>query len=77
MGNKHLTISFEVFNTLYASLTGHSGACRWQYRLFTDIRSGGFPTPSQRIVCWRPSSITIPCGREFGQHSTLPYTSEF
>ncbi len=39
-----LAISFEQFDVLYMSLTGHDGACRWQYRLFTAIHSGAFPT---------------------------------
>ena len=35
---------FEQFNDLYRELTGHDGACRWQYRLFTDLEAGRFPT---------------------------------
>lgn len=38
------TLSFEQFADLYRALTGHSGAWRWQYRLFTDIASGRFPS---------------------------------
>ncbi|MBX5463027.1 MAG: type I-U CRISPR-associated helicase/endonuclease Cas3, partial [Steroidobacteraceae bacterium] len=37
-------LSFADFNTLYTNLTGHDGACRWQYRLFTDFEAGRFPT---------------------------------
>ena len=37
-------LSFERFNTLYSTLTGHDSACRWQHRLFTDLEAGRFPT---------------------------------
>lgn len=37
-------MTFEQFDLLYRALTGHDGACRWQYRLFTDIEAGRFPT---------------------------------
>ena len=37
-------MSFERFNDLYRELTGHDEACRWQYRLFTDLEAGRFPT---------------------------------
>lgn len=37
-------MSFEQFNDLYCALTGHDGACRWQYRLFADLEAGRFPT---------------------------------
>ncbi|QUW02749.1 type I-U CRISPR-associated helicase/endonuclease Cas3 [Chloracidobacterium validum] len=37
-------ISFDCFNELYKELTGHEGACRWQYRLFTYLEAGCFPT---------------------------------
>lgn len=37
-------LTFEAFDQLYRSLTGHDGACRWQYRLFCDLESGQFPT---------------------------------
>jgi CRISPR-associated endonuclease/helicase Cas3 len=37
-------LSFEDFDVLYRALTGHDGACRWQYRLFSDLEAGHFPT---------------------------------
>jgi CRISPR-associated endonuclease/helicase Cas3 len=33
-----------AFDTLYRALTGHDGPCRWQYRLFSDLKAGRFPT---------------------------------
>ena len=38
------TLCFERFDSLYRALTGHDGACRWQYRLFTELKEGRFPT---------------------------------
>jgi CRISPR-associated endonuclease/helicase Cas3 len=38
------TLSFEDFDRLYRALTGHDGACRWQYRLFCGLEDGRFPT---------------------------------
>lgn len=37
-------LSFERFDALYRALTGHGGACRWQYRLFNEIEAGRFPS---------------------------------
>jgi CRISPR-associated endonuclease/helicase Cas3 len=37
-------LSFEQVNAAYRALTGHDGACRWQYRLFADLVAGRFPT---------------------------------
>lgn len=33
----------EDFNALYRAITGHDGACLWQYRLFSDLELGRFP----------------------------------
>jgi hypothetical protein len=45
---------FEEFDALYCVLTGHSGACRWQYRLFSDLEAGRFPDMK--------TTTTAPCG---------------
>jgi CRISPR-associated endonuclease/helicase Cas3 len=37
-------MSFADFDAAYRALTGHDAACRWQYRLFTDLEAGRFPT---------------------------------
>ena len=37
-------MSFEEFDVVYRALTGHDGACRWQYRLFCDLEAGSFPS---------------------------------
>lgn len=37
-------MSFEEFDAAYRALTGHDGACRWQYRLFCDLEAGSFPS---------------------------------
>lgn len=37
-------LPFDEFDRLYRALTSHDGACRWQYRLFTDLQAGRFPT---------------------------------
>jgi hypothetical protein len=37
-------VSFDEFDAAYRALTGHDGACRWQYRLFADLEAGRFPT---------------------------------
>jgi hypothetical protein len=37
-------MSFEEFDAVYRALTGHDGACRWQYRLFCDLEAGRFPS---------------------------------
>jgi len=37
-------MTFEEFDLLYRALTGHDGACRWQYRLFAELEAGRFPT---------------------------------
>jgi hypothetical protein len=39
-----MSLSFGDFDIAYRALTGHDGACRWQYRLYCDIESGRFPT---------------------------------
>jgi len=39
-----MCMSFEEFDAVYCALTGHDGACRWQYRLFCDLAAGTFPT---------------------------------
>ncbi|MEI9937271.1 MAG: type I-U CRISPR-associated helicase/endonuclease Cas3 [Pseudomonadota bacterium] len=43
-GASRPSLSFEGFDTLYRALTGHDGACRWQYRLFCEIEAGRFPS---------------------------------
>ena len=35
---------FEEFDNSYRELTGHDGACKWQYRLFRDLEVGRFPS---------------------------------
>lgn len=37
-------MNFEEFDAAYRALTGHDGACRWQYRLFCDLEAGSFPS---------------------------------
>ncbi len=37
-------VGFDEFDVAYRALTGHDGACRWQYRLFADLEAGRFPT---------------------------------
>lgn len=39
-----MCMSFEEFDAVYRALTGHDGACRWQYRLFCDLEAGRFPS---------------------------------
>lgn len=39
-----MCMSFEEFDVAYRALTGHDGACRWQYRLFCDLEAGRFPS---------------------------------
>jgi len=39
-----MTLNLDEFDHLYGVLTGHSGACRWQYRLFCDLEAGRFPS---------------------------------
>jgi hypothetical protein len=34
------TPTFEQFDVAYRVLTGHDGACRWQYRLFCELQAG-------------------------------------
>lgn len=37
-----MCIGFEKFDAAYRALTGHDGACRWQYRLFCELEAGKF-----------------------------------
>ena len=37
-------MSFKEFDAAYRVLTGHDGACLWQYRLFSYLEAGQFPT---------------------------------
>lgn len=39
-----MSIEFEEFDAAYRALTGHDGACRWQYRLYCDLEAGRFPS---------------------------------
>lgn len=39
-----LPMQFDQFNYAYRALTGHDGACRWQYRLFCEIEAGRVPS---------------------------------
>ena len=39
-----MCMCFEEFDTAYRALTGHDGACRWQYRLFCELEAGKFPS---------------------------------
>ncbi|MBN8508027.1 MAG: type I-U CRISPR-associated helicase/endonuclease Cas3 [Burkholderiales bacterium] len=43
-GSSGVPLDFAAFNALYCELTGHAGACLWQYRLFSALQAGCFPT---------------------------------
>ena len=50
-GQSGSILSFEDFNALYCALTGHDGACRWEYRLLTDLVAGRLSTDIERATC--------------------------
>lgn len=52
-------LSFEAFDTLYCALTGHDSACRWQYRLFTDLEAGCFPSDIELATGLGKTSIIV------------------
>jgi CRISPR-associated endonuclease/helicase Cas3 len=52
-----MSMTFEEFDAAYKALTGHDGACQWQYRLFTDLRAGRFPTDIQLATGLGKTSI--------------------
>lgn len=72
-GRPHLY--FEDFDTLYRALTGHDGACRWQYRLFTEIEDGRFPTDVELATGLGKTSIialwVLALGRALGRASYI------
>lgn len=68
-------LSFEAFDALYRTLTGHDGACRWQHRLFTDIEAGRFPTDIELATGLGKTSIialwVLALGRALAHNSKL------
>jgi len=70
-----MCMSFEEFDDLYRALTGHDGACRWQYRLFSDLEAGRFPSDVELATGLGKTSIialwTLALGRVIGQSACL------
>lgn len=66
---------FEQFDAQYRALTGHDGACRWQYRLFTDIEAGRFPADIELATGLGKTSIialwVLALGRALARNSKL------
>jgi CRISPR-associated endonuclease/helicase Cas3 len=64
-------LSFVEFDRLYRALTGHDGACRWQYRLFSYIETGRFPTDIELATGLGKTSIialwVLALGRALGR----------
>src|SRR5205809_735025 len=65
-----MCMSFGEFDAVYRALTGHDGACRWQYRLFCDLEAGRFPSDVELATGLGKTSIialwTLALGRVIG-----------
>ncbi len=70
-----MCMSFEEFDAVYRALTGHDGACQWQYRLFCDLEAGRFPSDVELATGLGKTSIialwTIALGRVIGHPGCL------
>lgn len=68
-------VSFDEFDAAYRALTGHDGACRWQYRLFSQLEGGGFPTDVELATGLGKTSIialwVLALGRTIGRSPSL------
>jgi CRISPR-associated endonuclease/helicase Cas3 len=68
-------LSFEQFDELYCALSGHDRACLWQYRLFTDLEAGRFPTDVELATGLGKTSIialwVLAVGRSLALRSTV------
>jgi CRISPR-associated endonuclease/helicase Cas3 len=68
-------MSFGDFDIAYRALTGHDGACRWQYRLYCDIESGRFPTDVELATGLGKTSIialwVLALGRTIGHSKAI------
>jgi CRISPR-associated endonuclease/helicase Cas3 len=68
-------MSFEEFDAAYCALTGHDGACRWQYRLFTDLDTGRLLTDIELGTGLGKTSIialwVLALGRALGRASYI------
>ena len=63
-------MSFGEFDVVYRALTGHDGACQWQYRLFCDLEAGRLPSDVELATGLGKTSIialwTLALGRVIG-----------
>ncbi|HEY0872278.1 MAG TPA: type I-U CRISPR-associated helicase/endonuclease Cas3 [Vicinamibacterales bacterium] len=69
------SLPFDEFDRVYCALTSHEAACRWQYRLFTDLEAGRFPTDIELATGLGKTSIialwVLALGRALARESHM------